>query len=221
MPPASESRYRLPKFENWINRFIGFIFYYRLIFVLITVGFIYFLCVRVWDASTPDEKLKNAALVFTGGSIIIGIFYSIINYEHNLSKFKYDVKAARETLTFTTAAKMYEADMVKYFRTVKAFYETYINLFKENKGEEINKLLIADPDTRVAFVIIFNYFEGISISINQCIMDEDFMKEFFKTIFKNYYNRYGMFLDYLRKDAGTKRIFRHFTALAERWDKED
>lgn len=101
-----QSRYKLPGLENNLNKFLRFIYYYRLAFVLLALILISYLDYKVWCNYSQDDQLKNAALVLTCGSIVIGIFYSIINYEHNQLKFKHEVKASRELLTFTTASKM-------------------------------------------------------------------------------------------------------------------
>lgn len=174
----------------------------------------------VGKRSDAPDKLKNAALVLTGGSIIIGIFYSIINYEHNQLKFKHDVKTSREVLTFTTATKMYDKEMINHFRNVKTFYQTNKEFFVQNRCLEIDRLLTEETEKRVSFIVLFNYLEGISVGINQGIMDEVFMKEFFKTLFRDYSQYFGLYLDFLRKESNSPRIFRHFTALAERWNKE-
>lgn len=216
-----EQRYKVPSAEKAVNKFIAFVFYYRLAFVIISVIAIVIIAVIQYKVSPPGDKLKNAALVFTGGSIIIGIFYSIINYEHNQIRFKHDVKTSREILTFNTACKMHDMEMINHFRAIKAFYQENKNLFVQNRCDEIDKLLKGEKaDTRISFVVIFNYLETISIGVQQGIMDEDFMKEFFKTVFRDYYKFYGTYIEFSRKEYNSPRIYRPFTNLAEKWGKE-
>jgi Domain of unknown function (DUF4760) len=212
--------YKLPKIENALNNFIGFIFYYRLVFVLISLSIISFIIKDVYNSSNAGDEYKNSALVLTCGSVIIGIFYSIINYEHNQRKFKHDVKLSREMLTFTTACKMHEAETINHFKSIKSFYNANKQVFAEGKLADIDIKLKAEPDTRVSFIVIFNYFESIAIGIEQGIMDEVFMKEFFKTIYRDCYNEFGTYIEFMRKENNSPRAFHKFTALAKRWESE-
>ena len=208
----------LDKIINWV---VGFIFYYRLVFVLIALGIIYFFETRVWQSYSGDERLKTMATVLTGGSIIIAIFYSILNYEYNQTKFRHDVKTSRDVLTFNTASKTHDPAMIKNFRIIKEFYKKNKDLINGNQLDAFNKLLNEDTETRASFISIFNFFECVSLGILQGIIDEKFTKEFFKTIFSEFNTYFGAYIEYTRKEFGTPRIFRNFTNLAERWNKEN
>lgn len=214
------SRYRIPSFETPINRAIGFIFYFRLVWVLIAIGITGYSSYVIWCSSIDAEKLKNCAIVFSAGSVIIGIFYSIINYEHNLSKFKHDVKSAKDVLTFNTACNMHNPDTIGHFRTIELFYKANEALFKSNKNNEINELFLAQPESRVSFIVILNYFESISVGIDQGIMDEAFIKDFFKTIFMEYFKKFDSYIGFLRNESNSDRIFVKYTALAQKWKSD-
>lgn len=217
---SDNPQYRLPAMEKALNTFLKFIFYYRLVFVLLAISGIAFIIHLVWIQSASADQFKNSALVLTCGSIIIGILYSIVNYEHNQLKFRHDVKLGRETQTFNTACKMYEADMITHFKNIKLLYRNNKSLFTESKFGEIDTKFKEQPDTRVSFIVIANYFEGISIGIEQGIIDEVFMKEFFKTIWRDFYNEYGTYIEYMKVEYKSQRIFWKFTSLAKKWNKE-
>jgi hypothetical protein len=158
--------------------------------------------------------------VLTGGSIMIGIFYSIINYEQNLLKFKYDKKSLKETLTYNTSCKMHEPEMMRHSMAIKKFYDDNIQIFRENRCAEIENLLKEDTGVRLSFIIMMNYFEAVSVGIEQGIMDERFIKEFFKTIFTNYLTRFGSYIEYIKQTAG-QRVFKSFIKVASRWTVEN
>mgnify|MGYP001793455455 FL=1 len=167
--------------------------------------------------SIGDERLKNFALILNCGSIIIGIFYSLINYEHNQLKLKHDVQSAKETLTFNTACKMHDEKMIMHFKKVRNFYIENKTLFDQSKMDEIDKRITPDENW-ISFIIVFNYLESIAIGINQYIMDEDFIKEFFKSLYLELYYNYGTFIVHLRKERGVQDIFKGFTDLAINWE---
>lgn len=214
-----ETGYKLPSLEKPINTVIDFVFYYRLIFVLISISVIIYLAYIFGTDSNTSDHLKNGAIILTGGSIIIGIFYSIINYEHNYRKFQHEIKTSRETLTYNTSCKMYDENMMKHFRTSNHFYEKHKDYFHNGEGTKIDEIYAIDQDSRLSLIIILNYLESISIGVEQGIMDEVFMKQFFTTIFNKNLSRYGTYIEYLRRKDGTDRIFKDFTIVAKRWNK--
>ncbi len=215
-----DNNYKFPPVEKVINWIISFIFYYRLVFVLIAILGIGFLARKVYLNSENVDRLKNVAVVLTGGSIIIGIFYSIINYEHNQAKFKYDKKSTRDTLTFTTACRMHEADTISHFKNIKQLYLNNKTLFLEGKHPEIIDILAGDEPVRISFIVIFNYLESIGIGIDQGIMDESFMKKFFKSLFRDYNGYFGTHFEYLRRENHSPDLFLNFTKLANKWTHE-
>lgn len=214
------SRYKFPSIEPFVNRAIGFIFYFRLIWVTIAIIITGITSYLIWISSTDSEKLKNCAIVFSAGSIIIGIFYSIINYEHNLTKFNHDVKSARDILTFNTACKMHDAGTIGHFRNIDIFYKNNERAFKEHRNMEIQALFVENQEIRVSLIVILNYLEAISIGIEQGIMDEAFMKGFFKTIFIETHQQFNSYIEFLRNDRNSNRIFIKFTTLAHKWKTE-
>lgn len=211
--------YKLPSFEKPINNIIGFIFYYRLICVILSVITIVSTGIYVNIHSSPEHHVQNVAYVLTGGSIMIGIFYSILNYEHTHSKFKHEVKNTRDTLTFSTACKMFTTEMMKHSTKVKNFYMTNSHLFKERRWRDVDSIFEKDADIRLSYIIMLNYFEATCIGIEQNIVDEDFLREFFEPIFINYYNRFGTYIEYSAEGAG-KKVFKDFIGVSKRWNDE-
>ena len=213
-------RYTISKFEELLNKAINFFFYYRLLVVTFCIAFLVYAGIEIWSVSNIDDRFKNLATVFTGGSIIIGIFYSILNYEYSHLRFKHDSKNSRDVLTFTTACKVHERDMILHFKNIKTFYLDNKQLFDQNKMDSVDALLKADTEIRMSVIAIFNYLECIALGMEHGIMDEDFMKEFFKTIFRDYFQYYGSYIIFQRNEYRSPRIFRNFTNVAERWAGE-
>lgn len=100
--------YKIPPVEQALNQLVKLIFYYRLVFVIAAILLIGIAAGNIYRSSGRDDQLKNTAVMSLFESVIIGIFYSILNYEHNQQRFRHDIKVSRETLTFNTSCKMYE-----------------------------------------------------------------------------------------------------------------
>ncbi len=214
-------KYKLPPVEKAVNRLVSLVFYYRLLFVLGALVVTGLAGAHVYYLASPAEGMQRAALIVTFGSVIIGIFYSILNYEHNQLRFRHESQVTRDTLTFTCSCKMHEADTILHFKALKVFYDTHRASFAAANYATVKRLFREQQEARIAFIVLFNYFEGISIGLQQGIMDEAFVKEFFRTVFIEYHQYFGGYIHYLRNDMRSQRVFCRFTEVAERWRQEN
>lgn len=219
---APESRYKFPSIETYINRWIGLVFYYRLLLVMLFLAGSIYATYQVWDSTTAsqEDKYKNSALVFTAGSIIIGIFYSIINYEHNKIKFEHDKITSKGVLSFNTAFEWHKPNVVSHLKVTKEMYEKHKQLIDDNKSSEFYKILEADDSARAALVSILNYFECIAIGCEHNIMDSEFIKSYFKTLMVSYYTDYGFYINYRRDTMKDTTAWICFTDMAQKWKNE-
>lgn len=206
--------------EKAINSAIQFVFYYRLVFVLLALGLIGYGGTLVYQSSPPADQLRNSILIITGGAVVIGIFYSVLNYEHSQLTFRHHIKLSRETLTFNTTGKMHEPATIGHFKILKEFYEAHQQDFRQAAYQKVQASLKQDTEARIAFIVLFNYFESIALGVLQGIMDEDFMKAFFKTVFTEQFQLFEGFLEYLRTDTRSERLFWRFSQLAKKWKTE-
>ncbi|MBV4358274.1 DUF4760 domain-containing protein [Pinibacter aurantiacus] len=212
--------YQVPKVEPKVNAVIQFVFYYRLVVVMLMLCTSVIIGLIVWKQSNEVDKLKNFSLVVTGGSIFIGIFYNILNYENTYRKNHRDMKSSKDSLSFNVACEFNKPQMVENLKGTKALFETHQHLINQNKAQEFFDLLEKDEIGRFALVSIFNYFECLAIGIDQGIIDECFSKKFFKSLIISYYHDYNFFIEYKRKLNKTPTSWEHFTKLAQKWAAE-
>jgi hypothetical protein len=189
--------------------------------VFIFIYFIYGLANNVYITSDPTEKFKNLATVLTGASIFIGIFYTIINYEHNHKKNITDISEKRKHNAFMAAFEWHKPNIVEHLKVTKEMYTANKSLIDESKSGEFYNKLEEDPKARAALVSIFNYLESIAIGCKHDIMDEKFVKDFFNTLFIEYFNDYGFYIEFRRKKTGSNDIWVNFTNLAEKFKKNE
>jgi Domain of unknown function (DUF4760) len=213
----ADFRYKLPSFEKPLNALLEFIFYYRLVIVSFAIGLLIYLAKHFWNSSPALDQLKNCALVLTGGSICIGIFYSIINYEHTQLKYNYDIKSSRYTLTFNAASDWHRPTMVENLKITKKLYDENKHLIDDNRAVEFFQILEKDEPAKSALVSIFNYLECISLGVNHGILDDDFSKKYFYTVFQLYNNNYGFYISHRRILNNSPETSIHFTNLAQKW----
>jgi len=211
--------YSVPRLEKMINWSIDTIFYYRLIFVTAAFAVLFYLAFKVWNLSDAIDNYKNIAIVFSLGSIVIGIFYSILNYEHNYIKYKNDIRTTKLALSYSASSEWHKPTMVENLKITKLLYDEYKNLTEDNKAVDFFNILEKDESARSALVSILNYFESISLGIRHELMDEEYMRNYFKTVYSLYLNNYGFYINHRRRMYNSPEIWINFTNLAEDWKK--
>lgn len=209
--------YSLTEFEQVINATVHWFFFYRMILVLAMICSIVLFAVIIWRDSPSPEKTKNLATILACGSIVIGIFYTVLNYEINYHKYKKDRMLAIKQTSFQIASDWHKDSIVRHLKTTKKIYEQYKHLIDENSSKEFSELLDSDEDIRAALISILNYLECIALGISEGILDEFFIREFFKGIFINYLNDYDFYIQYRRKKYNNANMWIKFTQLASKW----
>jgi hypothetical protein len=212
-----QNRYSLSGFEKVINDIIQWFYYYRLIFVTIAIIGIVVLNVIEWNGSSPGDQLKNSAIIFTCGSIIIGIFYSIINYEAIHYKTLRDVSLAKKTLSFSSAFEWHRDAMVAHLKIIRQLYDKNKHLIDENKSKEFSELLDSDESARSAFVCVFNFLECISLGCDEDILDEGLIKGYFGTVIIMLTRDFEFYINYRRKKNNAPDTWIKLTLLAQKW----
>lgn len=166
----------------------------------------------------PNE-LRDTISVITGGCVILALFYSIISYEYNQRKFNHDIKTSRETLSFSIACEWYKPPTSDFMKTSIKFYKKHQNLIEQTNAKAFHDELEKEEneESKAAIFGILNYFESIALGVKQNIMDEEFIKGFFGSVFATYYNDYLFYIEYRRKIKQNTKIWKNFTTLSNKW----
>lgn len=214
---GDENSYSLTGFEKAINVTVQFFFYYRMIWVIAAISAIIVFSIIAWKSSIPQDQIKNLTTVLTCGSIILGIFYAILNYEINYFKYKRDRILAKKQASFQIASEWHKDSIVKNLKITKKLYEQHKHLIEQNKSKEFSEILDNDEDARAALISIFNYLECISLGVSEGIHDEHFMHGFFRSLFISYLNDYDFYIQYRRKKYNNANMWIKFSELATKW----
>lgn len=215
----NDPTYSLSGFEKLINATIHWFFFYRMIWVVSAIIVIGFLSVLAWNRSSEPDKVGNLTAVLTGGSILIGIFYAILNYEMNYYRYRNDQLLARKRAAFVVASEWHKELVVRNLKTTKKLHEKYRHLIDDNKSKEFSELLESDDDARAALISIFNYLESLALGVEEGVHDEGFIAQFFRGIFISYYNDFEFYIQYKRKKDQNPHIWIKFTEMATKWQK--
>lgn len=212
--------YSLAGVENTINGFIRWVFFYRLFFVLLAVLVIFFAAGLVLFQSSLEQRASSLVVVFTGGSVVIGIFYAILNYEINYNSYQLFLQQERKISAYQAVTEWRSDFVVQQLRRAGQFYEKHQHLIQENRFKEFSKLLDGNDDARAALLSVFNFWECVALGVNEGIHDEQLIKNYFRGILLSFYNDYEVYISFKRKVNSNPAIWIQFTMLAERWRNE-
>jgi len=168
----------------------------------------------------PELKKSEIVKILNSGLVIIGLMYSILTYESNQVKIRHDIRVNKCSATYKAMGEWYASPMIDYLRVCKEFelkdeyhllkndIDAFMIIFEDNVNIEYRKSLIN----------ILNYFEIMATAVNEDLMDELFMKKYFRRIFVHHYNTYFLFIEKRRDTKNDPEIWKEFTSLVQKWN---
>lgn len=168
--------------------------------------------------SDVDFGIIEIMAYLTGSVAILTLIYHALSLESSHSFHDEDLKLKRHQYSYEIVSKINEPSMSE---TLQVMYE--INLkkdkyFKKNDISKFKKFLEHNRDKRAKIVMLINYFEHISLLVKNGHVEEDIIKDSFKTIFIYTYTLLKPYID--DSQAHSRKIWINFECLAEKWSKE-
>ena len=188
--------------------------------VLVFLAFILLILLACYlHSEEPELKKSEIVKIVNSGLVIIGVMYSILTYESNQIKNRHDMRVRKSAATYKAMVEWHVSPMVDYSKTCKEFESrNEYQLLKDDIEmfmQEFNKSI--NFEYRRSLICILNYFESMAVAISEDLMDESFMKKFFRNIFFEFYDAYFLFIEERRKMKNDHEIWYEFTTLVERW----
>ncbi len=203
--------------EKIVRKVIEIVFIVRYWVILILMGGLGYLTYYV--AHLKESQIRDTVSVFTGGCVVISVFYAFINYEYAQRKFKHDVKTGRDIASFNIAMEWQKEYMTDKANELGRFYRAHKQLLEDGMPRKFQDELDKDENEKayVALIAVINFLESVSLAVNQGIMDEDFIKGFFGSLFVQEYNRYIGYIEFRRRQKQNPKIWKSFTDLSQKW----
>lgn len=167
----------------------------------------------------PDLKKSELFKVVNSGLVIIGVMYSMLTYESNQVKNHHDMRVSKCSATYKVMREWHTSPMMDYSKICKEFeskkeyqlLQDDIEMFMHEFDKNINL------EYRKSLICILNYFESIGVGISEDLMDELFMKKYFRKLFYDFYDTYFHFIQERRRMNNDDEIWQEFTTLVKRW----
>lgn len=203
--------------EKIIRTIVETAFILRYWVILILLGAL--VALTVYVSHLPDIQIRDIVAVFTGGSVVITIFYHVLNYEYSQRRFKHDLKTSKELQTFNIAMEWQKEYMSRHNRSLYKFYLNNKKLLENNRLQKLQEKLDLPENEEYydSLFTVLNFLESIGLGIRQGMMDEKFLEGFFGTVFANNYSRWNAYIEFRRKQKQNKKIWQNFTEIAEDW----
>ncbi len=163
-----------------------------------------------------NDKINTIIQIFGIGIALTSLTYVAAN-QHFLLKSKREENLLQ--------VKKYTLDLIRVWSTKEMFeFASIARKAWYNKGEksdsEYVKEIINDESTYIAIISIINFFELISQVIDEKVVDEKMLRNYYCIIVRNYKERYFPLIRHARREDKSELIACDFEKLAIRWDKE-
>ncbi len=117
--------YSLSGFEGMLNSVVQWLFFYRMIWIATFVLMMAVLLLFSWPVWPLSERLGNATLVLTCGSIVIMIIYTVVNHEVDHFRKKKERLMEKKRASFGVVSEWHRDGIVQYLKTTKKLYEQH------------------------------------------------------------------------------------------------
>ena len=212
---------------NYKTFYIG-----SLIALLITI-----LMYVVLEKYNQEYDIRDLVAIFTGGILATTLLYhsKTIRYSQTLhndriefekEKFEYQKEKVdkefsyeKEKLSYDITNKWHDPVFSPFVNQSYVFLNKYKKEIESGqKMSDFDTVFDANPNERLAVITILNYFEHLSLLIDEDFVEETVIKKCFKTLFIDYFSRLKRYIECMAEDK--PRIFMNFIKIAQKWQTE-
>lgn len=188
---------------------------YVFLIIIIILGIIIFWCLFENEISFGIVEIMA---YLTGSVAILTLIYHALSLESSHAFHDEGLKLKRHQYSYDIVSKINEPSMAETLQVMYEINQKKDEYFKQNDISEFKKYLKENGDKRAKMVMLINYFEHISLLVKNKHVEEDIIKDSFKTIFINTYTLLKPYID--ESQASSRKIWINYECLAEKWSKE-
>jgi len=200
----------------------------------ITLGLviIFILIANFWSI---HYEIRDIVAMITCGIVSTTLIYHAknlkLNFEANKEKLEFDKqkfeeeksikeeesRKAKTIYSFEASTLWFKPDMARNVELSRKYLLENKDKLMHGPVIDVIKGLDEDVETRKSVVCVLNYFENLSLMIKNNIVDEDSIKNCFKTVFLDYFKVLRLYIDEVQKTSA--RYLMNYEDIAKKWDK--
>jgi hypothetical protein len=181
------------------------------------VGFIVF---KFWYIDNKKPFGIQEIMAYAAGSVaILTLLYHAFSLEYTRNFNQETILLQRHQYTYDIISKINGFEMSRALNTYSWIKNNKAILFKDNNVQPfLDQLESEEERTRQLHVVmLLNYFEHLSILVENKYIDEDIVKQAFKTLFVGSYSIMKPYIEF--KQASSRQAWYHFECLAKKWSE--
>ncbi len=182
--------------------------------------------------SKIEIKLSEYLSIASFGCVTIGLLYNAISLQYNFQinklKFEKETEAERNDkikFTYEVTSTWWKSDMSSNSETAKRFITPYKGTLNQSAKLIEFKTKLESPEgyeNRRSLIAILNYFENLSLLIEDGMIDEEILKKCFRTLFITYYHNLKEYIhdEQSGNSGGNSKIYINFVRLCKKWEQD-
>lgn len=187
------------------------------LFAIAVIGFIVF---KFWYIDNQKPFGIQEIMAYAAGSVaILTLLYHALSLEYTRKFNQETILLQRHQYTYDVISKINEFEMSSALNTYSWIKSNKHELFKDNKVQpfldELDKE--TDKNRQLHVVMLFNYFEHLSILVENKYIEEVIVKQAFGALFVGSYSIMRPYIEH--KQSSSRQAWYHFECLAKKWSE--
>jgi hypothetical protein len=188
-----------------------------LLFAITVIGFVVF---KFWYIDNNKPFGIQEIMAYSAGSVaILTLLYHALSLEYTRNFNQETILLQRHQYTYDVISKINGFEMSRALNTYSWIKENKKDLFKDNKVQPFLEELDKDTDKnrQLHVVMLFNYFEHLSILVENKYIEEEIVKQAFNALFVGSYSIMRPYIEH--KQSSSRQAWYHFECLAKKWSE--
>lgn len=197
---------------------VEFKYIYLFLFGLTIIGFAVF---KFWYIDNNKDFGIQEIMAYSAGSIaILTLLYHAFSLEYTKNYNEEALLLQKHQYTYDIISKINGFEMSRALNTYSWIKNNKDVLFKDNNVQPfLDKLEKKGGSARkLNIVMLFNYFEHLSILVENGYIEEKIVRQSFKTIFIGSYSVMKPYIEH--KQSTSRQAWFHYECLAKKWSED-
>lgn len=176
--------------------------------LVITAGIFYHLCPALRDTE------RFMATGFAMAAAILGAYYVGRGLQDTVRQREEEIRDRRVARAFHYVERWNDPALL----TLKHKWRIIVDSAKDKSSEELAKELADDLDKSTIVVEVLNFFEEISLAVNEGVADEETAIRLFGGAMREYFSTLKLWMEKRRAVRNRPKMWIEFETMILRWN---